>query len=463
MPTPSTSAVKFPASDCLKKANASQTWRGFLTKSQWVLKSSLLLLGSCWLAYGAAVAAEPDFPNLLQRALQANPELRQAQAGLAKRRAERPAAGALPDPMLETGLQNVEFARWSLGSEPMSSLAVMVSQELPYPPKLALQVQMADIEVLMASQELRMSRWRLYRELKTAYSELHYTHQADAVLMEMQALLRQMLKIVELNYSVGKAMQAEVLSVRQELSMLSEREIMLAQRRSQARIAIERVLGDARLPELEHEALPTLPEPDRLPEPAALDQRLGQAPELQAAALAIHVSRLKAEMARLEFIPDPMLSGGVMLRGPLPAMWNLQVGLPLPVFAGRKQAPLAEAAAQAQNEAEARAESLRQRLIGQARETLTMLQAERKQAALYRQVLIPQARLTIDALLASYVGGKVDFVDLLEAWRLYLEYHLSLPEKQRKAQQALAMLEEMLATSLSFPALDQDLDKEIAP
>lgn len=190
-----------------------------------------------------------------------------------------------------------------------------------------------------------------------------------------------------------------------------------------------------------------------------LEKRLSQAPELQVATLAIHMSKLNADMAQLEFIPDPMFSGGVMLRGPLPAMWNLQVGLPLPVFAGRKQVPLAEAAAEAQKEALARAEALRQRLIAQVRDNLTMLQAELKQETLYRDALLPQARLTIDALLASYVSGKADFVDLLEAWRLYLSYHLTLPEKQRNAQQALAMLEEMLATSLSYPALD----KEITP
>ncbi|MGE3726308.1 MAG: TolC family protein [Candidatus Sericytochromatia bacterium] len=423
------------------------------------MRLALVVCLLCLFAVLPGLAEESDFPALLRRSLLANPELKQGQAALARRRAELPAAGALPDPMLETGLQNFEFARWSLGSEPMSNLAVMVSQELPYPPKLALRTQMAEIEVAMARQELRMRVWRLYRDLKSAYSELSYTHQAEGLLNELERLLRQMLKIVELNYSVGKAMQADVLSVRQELSMLNERKIMLEQRRSRARIVIERVLGDIRLPELERTGWQALPEPGPLPDLNRLVQALLQAPELQEAAMVIRLSEFSEQMAQLEFIPDPMLSGGVMLRGPLPAMWNLQVGFPLPVFAARKQAPLAEAAVEARKEAKARAENLRQRLVAQVRDNLTMIESELKQAELYREVLIPQARLTVDALLAGYVGGKIDFVDLLEGYRQFLEYHLTLPEKQLNAQRALAMLEEMLATSLSF----RDLDKEIEP
>lgn len=413
----------------------------------------------CLLLAGTPVAAaEIGFPELMRLALQANPELKQGRAAIAKQQVQIPAAASLPDPMLETGLQNLEFARWSLGSEPMSNLAVMVRQELPYPPKLALKAQMAETEVLMARQDLRMSAWKIYRDLKTAYSELVYVRVTASSLTDLRVLLRQMLKLAELNYSVGKALQADVLSARQELSMLSEREIMLTQRRKQAQIAIERLLGDTRLPELEKGSLAVLPGPEELPESSQLTQRLNQAPELQEAGLAIHLNGLNQEMARLEFIPDPMLSGGVMFRGPLPPMWNLQIGLPLPVFASRKQAPLAEAAGLAVDEAKARAESLRQRQISQVRDALTMLQAELRQERLYREALIPQARLTVDALLAGYVSGKVDFVDLLESYRTYLEYHLTLPEKQRNAQQALAMLEEMLATSLSFPALEKQIE-----
>ena len=147
-----------------------------------------------------------------------------------------------------------------------------------------------------------------------------------------------------------------------------------------------------------------------------------------------------------------------MLRGSLPAMWNLQIGLPLPVFAGRKQAPLVEAATEDIKVASARADSLRQQQIALVRTALTMYQAELKQEKLYQQALIPQARLTVDALMIAYVSGQSDFFDLREAYGRYLEYHLTLPEKKRNAQQALAMIEEILATSLSYPYLDQEIE-----
>lgn len=423
-----------------------------------MLRFGLKILLPCLLLISTPVhAADLRFQDLLRQALEANPELRQAKSAWVRRQTEIPAMSALPDPMLEMGLQSFEFARFSLGTEPMSGLSVMVSQELPYPPKLDLRAQLAAVEADMAWQSWRMRTWVLYRDLRIAYSDVLYQDAALAALAEIQILLKQMVRLTELNLSVGKALLADVLKARLELGMLSEREIMLTQRRNQAVITLQRLLGDASLTGLEQARFVPLPTVS-LPALAELSKQLEKSPELLEARLANRLSTLNADLAGLEGIPDPMLSGGVMLRGPLPAMWTLQIGVPLPVFAARKQTVMAEAAREAVTESEARTLAVRQRLLAGLRENLNMLESELKQQVLYERSLIPQARLTLDALLAGYVTGKVDFADLLEGWRVYLEYRLGVLERQRNAQQAQAMIEELLAASLSAPALEKEIE-----
>ncbi|HEU4751847.1 MAG TPA: hypothetical protein VFU47_01985, partial [Armatimonadota bacterium] len=93
-----------------------------------------------------ASADTGDLPALVRRALEANPDVR---AALERRRAVRARiapAGALPDPTLMAGIENLPLGREEMPPnspeahkpDPMTMKMVGVGQTIPYPGKLRL-------------------------------------------------------------------------------------------------------------------------------------------------------------------------------------------------------------------------------------------------------------------------------------------------------------------------------------
>ena len=82
---------------------------------------------------------------LVEEALENNPDLRAAtEAAIAAR--QRPAqASSLPDPVLSVNYTNEGWSP-SLGTMPDANLAVMASQDLPFPGKRSLRAAIAGLE-----------------------------------------------------------------------------------------------------------------------------------------------------------------------------------------------------------------------------------------------------------------------------------------------------------------------------
>ena len=92
------------------------------------------LLGALQAAPATATAADDTLAALVEEALARNPDLRAAEEAVNAAR-ERPAqTSALADPALGVTYTNEGWSP-SLGGMPDSILAVMVSQDLPYPGK----------------------------------------------------------------------------------------------------------------------------------------------------------------------------------------------------------------------------------------------------------------------------------------------------------------------------------------
>ncbi len=121
-------------------------------------------------------------------------------------------------------------------------------------------------------------------------------------------------------------------------------------------------------------------------------------------------------LARRERLPDFTLSAGVMPRGgDFPPMWQANVGVNLPVFAGRKQnRAVAESSALAEANTHA-TEALEQVLRLRVRERLIALAALRDTAAIYRDGLLTQSAATVESTLTQYRVGRASFASVLEA------------------------------------------------
>ena len=69
-------------------------------------------------------------------------------------------------------------------------------------------------------------------------------------------------------------------------------------------------------------------------------------------------------------------------------------------------------------------------------------------ARLYRDTVLPQARLALESSMASYQTGAVDFLSVLTSFGTVLEYEMTYFDELTSYHTAVSRLEEMTGTAL---------------
>jgi outer membrane protein TolC len=374
-------------------------------------------VAACALALAVAAPAQdaPDDPllaSLIEEALQHHPELQAAQAGVSAAQARPEQARALPDPMLLLDYTNDGWA-FSLGREPMTTLELMVSQQLPWPGKRDLRGRIAQSEVGLAAAQVERARLGLEARVRRAYTELRLARQSLTLVAEQEEALRSIEGVTRARYAVGQGAQQDVVRIQIEVTRIQQQRLERTLQEQVALAELNQLLTRAADTPLSSEA-PLALEPEPRPEAALLEDASGLSPELAAAAASVERERLAVDLARRDFKPDLAVQGGYMNRGSLPPMWRAGAGIELPVQRGRRRAALAEAEARLQG-AQRRLESLKLLLRFRTQERVSRLRSIEEEARLFERGVIPQDELSVQSAVASYQAGTVPFISVLEA------------------------------------------------
>ncbi len=355
--------------------------------------------------------------RLLADAFEGRPELRQAEAQVRAARERVPQAGALPDPVLQVGIQNDGFSGLMIGEMETSYFSIMASQSLPFPGKRALRTEVAQLGARAASTQVARTRLSIEAEVRRGYLDLLLVRERLVLLDRLQALWKQSGDMARIRYETGEGAQSDLLRAQLELNRLRQRRVALDAEERALVQSLNRLSGRP----LET-PLPTTTRVRDLGVPALGDleaterDALERSPELAERRALVAQAGQQVALARRERLPDFTVSAGVMPRGgDFPPMWQANVGVTLPVFSGSKQnRAVAESSAQA--EATTReTEALEQVLRLRVRERLIALAALRDTAAIYRDGLLMQSAATAESTLTQYRVGRASFASVLEA------------------------------------------------
>lgn len=360
----------------------------------------------------APAAGDPELAALVREALERNPDVVAARAAIEAAR-QRPAqARALRDPMLSATYTNDGWSP-SLGRMPMTTLAVMWSQELPWPGKRTLRGQIAEREADVAEPQLRRIQLSLEAQVRRAYADLLLSRQLLLLIAEQENIWGDIEGVARARYAVGQGAQQDVLRAQIEKTRVEQ---LRAEQALQAEIRLaelNRLAGRSAEAPLDTPARLRL-EPFDEGLDAALARAVDKSPELRAAAAAIERERLAVALARKERKPDFTVQGGYMNRGALDPMWQAGVGITLPLYKKRREAALAEAEARLRA-AFRQVESIRLQLRFRSQERLAQLRSAESLVALYEKGIVPQDQMSVEAAVASYQAGRVPFLAVLES------------------------------------------------
>ena len=406
------------------------------------------LAGSTALRAQSPPPTDSVLARLTAEAVKANPSL---EASRAMERAAisriRP-AGALPDPMLMAGVMDLTLPKFGFRESDFTEVDVELSQEFPWPGSLGARTQVARAEARRADADVAARRREIVVQTAELYYRLRYVVTARATLLRQRRLLATAVEVATARYATTSAPQSDPLQARVAVARLDAEDADLAEQ--QAKVGAQlKALRNVRGPErLTIELLRPETVPLRLheaqPESDLAPDSLPEHPRLAARRAALDAAERTVRVERLGARPDFSITTRYGAR-PLGAdFFSAFVGIRVPLWAGRKQSRLADAA-RADADA-ARAELAEETAALEADFEVAragIASGEARLRLLITQV-IPSARETVSAVLRSYRVGQAPFLNVLAAedslYRAELEATMVTAEHLTR----LVMLQQLL-------------------
>ncbi len=396
----------------------------------------------------AQTPARTALADVIAEALAKNPGIVTAQKRYDALR-QRPAQErSLPDPMVSAGY-SANGRPWpgaGLGTEPTSNIGFMVSQEVPYPGKRDLRASIASREADAEFEQIEAARLSVISRVKQAYYRFAYAHAVAGVLSRNRELLDTLLKVSEGRYAVGQAAQQDVIKAQTQLSILELQLERVRQQRATREGELNALLDRA--------ATRPLGEPEDL-QLTAFDHSLDalvaaaneHAPMLRREQLLVERSQLGVDAARREYKPDFALTGGYFYMGAMSPMYEFRIDVKVPLQRSRRAAAVAEQLSTV-DAARSAYDSARLDLQGRLQEDFQTASTSVHLARLYRDTVLPQARLALESSMASYQTGAVDFLSVLTNFGTVLEYEMTYFDELATYHTAVSRLEEMTGTPI---------------
>jgi cobalt-zinc-cadmium efflux system outer membrane protein len=417
------------------------------------MKRIHLFVGIMILA-GSSVGQETalDLDDLVSRAVGQNPGIKALGDSVSASKFSIKPAGALPDPVIGFGFKNMS-THWTVGEEVMSEVSLSFSQMFPFPGKQRLKADIASIRSLQTEENLKAAKLTLVREIKDLYAKLYYYQRSADLLHRKKDVLEKALELAELKYSVGTGAQPDIFRAQVELSGIEDMLLNMGQMITTTTANINALLdlpadnplGLAR--EIPFYALTA--DLDTLRQKAE-----EKSPRLEEARLMIKEGETEVEMAKKEFYPNFMVQVGKGFKGPIPDMYEFMVGVEIPLWAGKKQSPLLDEAASRLSSGRNGYASMRNDVGFMVTESYTMARTSGDLAALYKDRILPQARLAYESSLANYQTGKVDFLMLISDITNLFTYQTEYVRNLSSLWSSAARLEELTALELINPAVE---------
>lgn len=402
------------------------------------------------LAQDSALGKSVD--SLLDYAKERNPEYAAMRLEADAARERIYPAGALPDPVLRTELQNVT----NFGSDAGPNLLpgrvggtkYTLMQSLPFWGKRDLKREAAEAEADAAQGKAGATWTEQAARIKSAYAQYFAVARLIRLNQEVIDLIDRIEGITQVRYASGLAPQQDAIRVQVERTAMRNELIQMEMDHHHARVRLNALLA--------RPAQSSLAEPERLrPIPpaakldfVALEVRLrGRNPQLFADDARIRAAEKNRELAYRNRYPDFTVGVSPMQTGNRINEWELMVefNIPLQQESRRSQEREAEKMADA---ARARKQATANQLLADLSENLAGIDVARRVETLAQVSLLPQAELTFQAALAGYENGKVDFATLLDAQRQIRKAKQDIVKAQAEQQARLADIEKLIGEDL---------------
>ena len=373
---------------------------------------------------------------LIEEALKNNPQIQAAKQRYESAQARVTLTRSMADPMFEYGYDKGAAVR-----------TFSVSQEVPFPTKVFLRERSARQEANSFEQEYQETERQVIKELKETYFQLFLDNKKIEVANENLALLKQFVEVANKKYSVNMASQQDVLKAQVEYAKLANQLVLLKQEKAIAQSLLNSLLNRKEDAEVETSGGQNNKEL-MLNKEEVLRWARENRPELKSFREMFGKAGTDFILAKQEYFPDFTVKYTREERDGGAGSWTGMVGVSVPLWFGKKNSYIKEAAA---NLEVAREEykATENQVLFDTRSAFAKFDAAKNLVKIYETGVLPQAQAALETARLGYQSDKVSFLDLLDAQRTLREFEVEYFESLANLEMALANLERSTGTNLS--------------
>lgn len=409
----------------------------------------VFLMGLFGIPIPSSAVEEIPLPALnleetLREAAERNPEILEAENRKRAATERIPQATAWDDPQ-------VGVTQWSIPSHfnigGADETWYTLSQTFPFFGKRTLRGNIAELDGKMAAEEARSVGLKVIREVKQAYYDLFFAHQALDIHHRQVELARTFSQITQEKVAVGEAGQQDLLRAQVELLKLSNAVSTLEEEKEAAEARLNTLLNRPTNSPLGAPELLTIPTLE--PKLEALQQEAEEIrPENRMQALAVRRGEEAVQSAKRDLFPDVMAEVAFWDVHDGPNRWSASIKINIPWINEKKYAAHLRENEAERRRAEAALQGAINRTALRVKELLVRFESSKRLARLYESGILPLAEQQLSAAAIGYQSRKNDFLTLIDAQKNLRDLESTYFGALVDTHKSLAELEEMVGREL---------------
>jgi outer membrane protein TolC len=389
--------------------------------------------------------------DLLAEAERNNPQIQAAKQEWHSMQQMPTQVATLPDPQVAFQQVNVGSPRPFAGftNSDFAYIGLGVSQDIPYPGKLGLRREVASKDAEVAEQKVEVMRRAVLSELKMAYFRAAFLAKQTAILEGDRKLLQEMEQAAEVKYRSGMGNQQEVLQAQLEETKLLKEFTANRLEAGKLQAELKQLLGRPQTsPDLVTEEIGESAVTQTFDDLLAAAQ--SNNPQISGARKSVDRHNIAIEIAKKDFYPD--FNAQFMWQRTDPnqfrAYYQFTIGARIPIYRKKKLQPELAQAKIEKNRAQAELEAQSQEVFSILQQEYVAAEKSTELLKIYRDGLLPQAKLELQAGFAAYQSNRQDFQALLASFLDVLKLDEEYWQTVSEHEAALGQMEELTGVSL---------------
>ena len=392
--------------------------------------------------------------NLIDEAIQVSPKIKMLRSKMDVAGSKIEQGTNLPDPMLTLGLVNMPTNSFSFTQEPMTGKIIGLTQAFPFPGGFGTASDVKAMDTLIVAQEIEDFKNEIRKSISTLYFDLRFVREEIILSKESKSLLEQISEVVKSKYEVSEASLQNIIQVEVQITRVQERIEILIGRETAIIFELNALLLREETSLLETNEIAPIKN-NRYSSVALIKTANEFRPFLKGIELSEQKSKLMENFADYSYYPNFQIGLQYTQRDYSSVTgqnWNdffsVVVGVTLPLGYGGKYSSKVNEAKYLQSfyreQYSSSIQSLNQS-FGKITAKLNELHIREK---LISQTLLSQAEQALQASLADYQVGRIDFLNVINAEKDILKIKTDLVKVRTDYSKNIAQLEFLVGTEI---------------